>query len=395
MGPRAAVTRGGRARRPLARAAAGRARIAVGFATTAVGLTLSLASRQVAWAGAPNKAAAPHDDAPAAHAPLPGWPRWIETADGRATQQTSGLAFVGRRDDGSAVFLAVDDEGALWRLAVAEPGAAIRLDPIPFTGAAAEALARFPKKDLEGIAYCPATMRVLVSIEGNAPRGEAGDDRDRGAEPDDFRKSLGVFVAVLDPPDPLDASRVVGLERLPLAHWAAASRPATPNRGFEGIAVREDTLLLGLEGVLVGEEGFADSTMIDVFDLGARTLRAFSTRSLGIVSVTGLEVGRGGRWYGVDRNQATLFAFRIGAGGIEDFESVPLALPGVRGVPYNLPCAESIALDDSGAIWIAIDPWIYEPTTRAGLSAHDVMNYETKVPMLYKFADPFDEGPVD
>ncbi len=390
MEGRAAVTRCRRARRRLV--------------PVAVGLALSFAARPAAGAGAPSEATSPPAAPPAAHAPLPGWPRWIESADGRATQQTSGLAFVGRRDDGSAVFLAADDEGALWRLTVGEPDGTIRLDPIPFTGAAGESLARFPKKDLEGIAYCPTTMRVLVSIEGNAPRDGAPRDRvpgdgrrarDESAERDDFREWLGVFVAILDRSDPLDASRVIGLERLPLAHWAEASRPATKNRGFEGIAVREDTLLLGLEGLLVGEDGFADSTMIDVFDLGARTFRAFSTRPLGLVSVTGLDVGRAGRWYGIDRNQATLFSFRIGESGIADFQSVPLALLGVRGVPYSLPCAESIALDDSGAIWIAIDPWIYEPTTRAGLTAHDVKNYAAKVPMLYKFEDPFREGPID
>jgi hypothetical protein len=347
-----------------------------------------------ALACAAGLAAAAHAG-PAPLAPLPGWPRWIESADGRTTNQTSGLTFVGRNPNGSPVFLAADDEGALWRLTVGEAAGTIRLDPIPFDRAAQETLARFPKKDLEGIAYCPISMRVLVSIEGNTPRDDAPGDsaarraRAASAAGADFRKSLGVYVAILDPSDPLLAERVMGIERFPLPQWDAACRLATPNRGFEGIAVREDSILLGLEGILVGEEGFADSTMIEVFDVGERTRREFSTKPLGLVTVCGLEVGPNGRWYGIDRNQGVLFSFRIAESGIADFRSTPLAFPGVRGVAYTVPAPEAIALDDSGGVWIAIDPWIYEPATTAGLTPHDLQNYKKKVPLLYKFRDPF------
>jgi hypothetical protein len=64
-------------------------------------------------------------------------------------------------------------------------------------------------------------------------------------------------------------------------------------------------------------------------------------------------------------------------------------MPGVRGVPYRLPSPESIAVDDAGFVWIAVDPWVYEPATLDGLMPRDVARYKKKVPMLYKFRDPF------
>lgn len=326
---------------------------------------------------------APAEPPPTPIAPLPGWPRWLESADGRQAAQTSGLAFVGRDGRGQPVFLAVDDDGTLWRITASEADSAFILDEIRFDQPADDTLSRFSKRDFESVSYCPASMRVLISIEGRDP-----DDGDRNGHAT-FRDAIGIYVAILDQPDPREASRVLRLERLLLPQWEAAIRLASPNRAIEGIAVREDTLVLGLEGVLVGEEGFADSTVIELFDLGERSRREFSTKPFGIVTITGLDVGPEGRWYGIDRNQQTLFSFRLGANGIVDYRATELSYPGVRGIPYTIPSAEGIALDDSGGIWITIDPWVYEPVTKKGLTKHDIANYKAKVPMIYKFADPF------
>jgi hypothetical protein len=84
-----------------------------------------------------------------------------------------------------------------------------------------------------------------------------------------------------------------------------------------------------------------------------------------------------------------LFSFRIRQGAVVDFRAVSLAMPGVRGVPYAIPSAEAIAVDDERFVWIVIDPWKYEPLTHEGLTAHDRANYEDKVPLIYKYRDPF------
>jgi hypothetical protein len=312
-------------------------------------------------------------------APEPGWPRWLTTAEGTAADQTSGLAFVGRDGAGDRVFLVADDTGDLWRMTLQGRDETIRLYPIPFRGAAEETLARFAKRDLEGIAYCPATARLLLSIEGNVRPGAPA-----GAP---FRDALGIFEATLDA-EPLRASRVTRLTRLALPAWDGASRLAAKNRGFEGIAFRGDTLLLGLEGITTEGEGFADSTVFELFDLRAGTWSEHGTGRSGIETITGLDVSPEGVVYGVDRNQLRLFTARFGPRGAS-IRSAGLSMPGVRGVPYRLPSPESIAVDDAGFVWIAVDPWVYEPATLDGLMPRDVARYKKKVPMLYKFRDPF------
>ncbi len=323
---------------------------------------------------------APSDSGPIS--PEPGWPKWLRSRAAHRTDQTSGLAFLGRGPAGERVFLAADDTGDLWRLTISAGDEAIGLAPIPFRGAAAESLTRFPKADLEGVAWDPLRSRILISIEGNTRRGEAN-----GAS---CSASLGIFEATLEP-NAFRALRVTRLERLALPEWREASRLAKKNCGFEGIALRGDTLLLGLEAISDGEAIFSDSAAIEVFDLAAGTRAEIGTGSLGILTITGLDPGPGGRFYGVDRNGLRLFSLRIEQGRAVDFCSVSLRMPGARGRPYRIPSPESIAVDDSGFVWIAVDPWLYEPVTTEGLSRRDLANYRDGVPLLYKYRDPFCE----
>lgn len=338
-----------------------------------------------AIAAPPGAAAAPQPVTPTAGAalePEPGWPRWLEARD-RHTDQTSGLSFVGRDGSGARVFLLADDVGDLWRLRVFGSADSFGLSPIAFEGAAVETLARFPKRDFEEISFCPVTRRVVLSIEGNGPKEDAADTT--------FREWLGVFELRIAP-DPTSAARVTSIDRLALPEWSASTRLATKNVGFEAAVLCGDTLLLGLEGVSSGEGLFADSTLFELYDLARGTRREFSTHGLSIMTATGLARAPDGRYFGIDRNGYRLFAFRIERDAIADLRSIALSMPGVRGVPYLIPSAEAIAIDDEGFVWVVVDPWKYEPLTREGLSPRDLSNYRQKVPLIYKYRDPFGSG---
>ncbi|MFN0152343.1 MAG: hypothetical protein ACKVU1_16685 [bacterium] len=314
--------------------------------------------------------------------PEPGWPRWLEARD-RHADQTSGLAFVGRDASGARVFLVADDVGDLWRLRVFGSADSFALSPIAFEGAAAETLARFPKSDLEEISFCPITHRVILSIEGNGPKEDPADTT--------FREWLGVFELAMAP-DALTATRVTSIARLDLPEWAAATRLATKNVGFEAASLCGDTLLLGLEGVSSGEGLFADSTLFEVYDIARGTRREISTHGLSIMTATGFARAADGRYFGIDRNSYRLFAFRIEHGTLSHLQSIPLSMPGVGGVAYLIPSAEAVAVDDEGFVWVVVDPWKYEPITREGLSPRDISNYKQKVPLIYKYRDPFTSG---
>ena len=311
--------------------------------------------------------------------PEPGWPRWLEDSNSR-THQTSGLAYVGRNSSGARVFLAADDEGDLWRLELAPPDDEFLLEQIEFVGAARETLARFPKDDFEDITYCPISHRVLVSIEGNGPKEDEADTT--------FRDWLGIFELQIEP-DVMHAERVPKVDRLPLPEWRDATRYACRNVGFEAAAACMDTIVLGLEGVMLGPGLFADSTFIQVFDLARGTRLEFSTSGHAIGTATGLARASSGAYYGIDRNSARLFTFTIRDGALRDVRTIGLSMPGIHGVPYLIPSAESIAIDDEDYLWIVVDPWKYEPMTQEGLSPRDIDNFRDKVPLIYKYRDPF------
>lgn len=311
--------------------------------------------------------------------PEPGWPRWLEDSDSR-THQTSGLSYVGRDSSGARVFLVADDEGELWRLAVSPPDDEFRLQPIPFVEAAKETLARFPKADFEDITYCPVSHRVLVSIEGNGPKEDDADTT--------FRDWLGIFELGIEP-DVMHAESVRTVDRLQLPEWRDATRFACKNVGFEAAVSCMDTLVLGLEGVMLGPGVFADTTFIQVFDLARGTRLEFGTSGHAIGTATGLARAPSGAFYGIDRNSAKLFTFTIRDGALRDVRTIPLSMPGIRGVPYLVPSAESIAIDDEDFLWIVVDPWKYEPLTHEGLTPLDIDNYKDKVPLIYKYRDPF------
>jgi hypothetical protein len=310
--------------------------------------------------------------------PEPSWPRWLE-ADGRRTDQTSGLSFVGRDSAGAQVFLLADDVGDLWRLTVSGPDDAFGLRPVPFVGRASESLARFPKRDLEEITVCPHSGKVLVSIEGNGPKDNPADTT--------FRNYLGIYDLEVSP-SALDAEEVTGVTRLDLPEWREASRMAAKNVGFEAAVLCGDTLILGLEGVSPSEGVFADSTFIEVYDLGSGQRRETSTRAEGLVTITGLARSPEGRYYGIDRNGYRLFAFDLERGRPARFGSWPLSMPGVHGVAYLLPSAEAVAVDDAGFVWVVVDPWKYQPVSEEGLTPDDLANYRDKVPLIYKYRVP-------
>jgi hypothetical protein len=315
--------------------------------------------------------------APTSLHPEPGWPRWLEDENSR-TDQTSGLSYVGRDSSGARVFLVADDEGDLWRLRVLPPDDEFRLERIPFVDAAKETLARFPKADFEDITYCPISHRVLVSIEGNSP-----DDADST-----FRDWLGIYELGIGP-DVMNAEQVPTVSRVPLPEWRDATRFACRNVGFEAAVACMDTIVLGLEGVMSSPGVFADSTYIEVFDLARGTRLEFGTSGHAIGTATGLARGPSGAYYGLDRNSARLFTFTIRDGALRDVRTIALSMPGIHGVPYLIPSAESIAVDDEDFLWIVVDPWKYEPMTQEGLSPHDIDNFKNKVPLVYKYRDPF------
>ena len=362
-------------------------------------------------------------------ATAPDYPVWLE-ANGKRTDQTSGLTFVSRDSDGTMHFFSCDDIGALHRIDLNESKRPahqttgdgwMTITELTLTPKQLEAFGTFDAKaDLEESALNgdvdPPRTSFLISVEGDRL------DSEEKSAPRAQEGRIGIATVTLDAPlehathvTSVTTDKVMftdswaGDWQQPWEGWLSADPNAIrlpiagmePNRSFEGMAIGEDSAG-NVDWWVAPELPYATDPLIPAPWQGTLPLFTYrsSPTSFGLrtqflppdarlESVTGMVLSPDCRTlYLVDRNSARLLRCALDPdGAITAVAVANLSLTGPDGIPYFLPSLESIALDDQGILWCAVDPWKYQPLPNKGqvLSDADKQRYADLVPMLYKF----------
>lgn len=328
--------------------------------------------------------------------PAPGWPLWLVDFGTRTrTDETSGIAFVGRDATGAQHFLLADDTGVFHHCTVRDPAGlgvpVLQLSPVAFTASLLDSLDEYEKWDFEALALelprprpPPAdTIRAWVSIEGRGKR-----FREHAAvHAMDF---IGTPVKKSGDAEAADASRCWQVEARGAAipggrFWEGH---VSPNRGLEGLAIGDRIAFLGLESLSPRSELSAAGTILFVYDRSSNRVARIGTRPLEIRSICGLDAWGDSLSVLVDRNRQSLFLLwwdlKI-PGRIRAAYRFALDLPAPDGFRYAVPSVEGLALDDRGDFWCVTDPWRghYHPI---GAAPETLRVYlEAEMPMLYRF----------
>ncbi|PIP79088.1 MAG: hypothetical protein COW85_02265 [Ignavibacteria bacterium CG22_combo_CG10-13_8_21_14_all_37_15] len=300
------------------------------------------------------------------------FPRWL-TADSVRTDQTSGITFL-KEDEGKKIFLLADDIGDLWRLSIARD-TIFNLKKLVFSGAVQNYLAKFPKKDFEEIAYDKFTGDVFVSIEGNVPS---------------IKEYVGIYQLKFSGNN-FFADTIVSFKKIQIEPKKLFLKYIGNNIGYEGLAVSEKYLFLGLEG-FEHKSIFSDCSMIFIVDKASkRIIKQLNTRNYKIQTICGLFCEGNNTLWGIDRNNAKIFRIKLN----EKLDISELTYYDAKGIipnykDYNYGAAlESITMDNNANLYLVDDPWkkVFIPST-ATLENLDTLtraNFTQFTPIIYKY----------
>jgi len=319
--------------------------------------------------------------------PVDNYPVWMLDPEGKQTDQTSGLCFVGEKD-GKKIFISSDDIGKINRIAIDESVSppALIIDEIHFSDNLKSLFSKFKKTDMEEIFYDRHNNKIYISIEGHEYSSN---------DPEIYRKKEGIYELTFNK-DILTFDTLLTIRRLELPKEVYAH--TFDNIAFEGFTATEDYFFLGLENLQTPKNEFTDSSLIYIIDRKTNELHTIRTGELGITSVCGLYAKDNHNLLGIDRNRRTLFyikfnqEFSVKRHEIRDLE---LSIPGHPDINKILGTApESITRDYEDNIYVAIDPWkdVYKPdfTERRRMSKTELENFLNFVPILYKFKYEFE-----
>ncbi len=318
--------------------------------------------------------------------PIDNYPVWLRDSENRQTQQTSGLFYVGTFN-GKKNFISCDDIGKVNRLEIDEsmnPPVPL-ITPIEFSDEVKALFSKFKKTDMEEIAYDKLTNKILLVIEGHEYSSN---------DPMIYRQKEGVYEVTFNN-DILTFDTLMSIKRLSLPEEVYSY--TFDNIGFEGFSVTPEYFYLGLENFQKANEQFTDSTFLYVLKRGSNELKSISTRELGISSISGLYAPDDATLFGIDRNMRQMFRINFDDEHnvmSTDKKTLDLSVPGHKDMANILGIApESISMDEKGAFYVAIDPWLsfYKPdlAQRKLLSEEAQFNFRKEVPILYKFRNEF------
>lgn len=306
--------------------------------------------------------------------PKDNFPRWLKSENYR-TDQTSGIAFLGSNVEGEKVFLLVDDIGKIHHFVISED-TVFKFSPVVFSTEVDEFLAEFPKMDFEEIVYDEPMNEVYLSIEGN------------GGE---YTNYLGIYRLFFKNDDVFNDT-VVNIDRLDIKPIDQFTNFSAPNIGYEGLAVDENSIYLGLEGIY-SDSRFTDSTLIFIVDKSSlNIIKQISTRTLNIKSICALYSDYNFSLWGIDRNHRKIFhlefdeEYNITDSHIEDYFTL---IPGYQDIKY-VGSIESITMDDEKNIYMIDDPWhdFFVPgeDVLSRLDNETVENFKEFVPVIFKYS---------
>jgi hypothetical protein len=318
--------------------------------------------------------------------PVPGYPIWMQDSTGHYTNQTSGICIV---SDSNNIknFVIADDMGIIRRVIVNEnlTPPSIKIDSIHLSNNAYNFLENFRKKDFEEIFLRKSDDKLLISIEGYV---------NDSSKHNDFKTYEGVFELETNG-NLKTCDTITGIKRITIP--AEVFEFSRVNVAIEGMTKSPNYYFMGLENAMVSDIIFSDSTYIYILDDDLKLLKKINTHDMGIMTICGLYAVNDYELYGIDRNQKKMFYIKFNPDfSINDYDVANLNLP-VPGYPDMNKIMgfspESITFDNEGSIYVALDPWkeVYNPDVfdKKKLTQKDLEYFENKVPVLYKFKNPF------
>lgn len=302
---------------------------------------------------------------------IDGFPIWLKD-DGKRTDQTSGITFLGEKNNQN-YFLICDDIGKIYHMRLKHNS--IKLNTVGLSDKVEDFLKKFEKKDFEEIIYDKFRNEVYLSFEGNGP---------------DFLNEAGIYKLKFKNNDFFE-DEIIDIEKIDFPQWNILSKYLSQNIGFEGVGVSENRIFLGLEGFQFGDL-FLDSTVIYIIDKNSKSLiKELSTKKLNIHTICGLYAIDDFHLVGIDRNQQTFFEIRFDKNyNIERIytEKLNLPTPGKRDLKY-VAAIESITIDQNNFVYVIDDPWkkFYVPPKNVlqQLKIEDQKNFKEFIPLLFKY----------
>jgi len=304
--------------------------------------------------------------------PVKNFPRWLKAGDVQ-TNQTSGIAFL-KEDEGKKYFLLADDIGDFWRFSIARD-TIFNLKKLVLSKSVEDQLSKFPKKDFEEIVYDKFTGNIFVSIEGNIPEVE---------------KYVGIYQLKFSENN-FFADTIVSLEKIQIAPQKLFLKYVHNNIGYEGLAVSEKYLFLGLEG-FENKSVFSDSTMIFVVDKASkRIIKQLSTRNYKIQTICGLYCEGNNALWGIDRNNAKIFRIKLNEkldiSEVKYYDAKGI-IPKYKNDKYAA-ALESITMDNNANLYLVDDPWkkVFIPAQSIleNLDSLTQANFRQFTPIIYKY----------
>lgn len=302
----------------------------------------------------------------------PLYPKWL-MANGIKTDQTSGISFI-KQENGTKHFILADDIGDLYRLAI-KNDTDFTLNSISFSDEVKQKLDQFPKKDFEDIVYDHFTNKVYLSIEGNKST---------------FLEHVGIYEIEFYNNN-IFSDSVISLTKLNIEPKEELYRYVKRNIGFEGIAVDENYLYLGLEGFST-KDVFADSTLLYIVDKkDLKIVKIINTFEFGIGTICGLYSNKNGTIWGIDRNRWTIFNFAFDSNlnivSRKLFDFFP-SIPGYNSLTY-VAALESITIDNEGYLYLVDDPYrqVFIPPDAIlnQLDEETKRNFKNYIPIIYRY----------
>ena len=306
--------------------------------------------------------------------PADNYPRWLMN-NKYHTNQTSGMTFIGEKDNGTLEFLLADDIGKIHRLFI-QDDTLFSFSELKFSDEVEDYLAAFPKLDFEEIFYDLFADKVYLTIEGNG---------------EDHLLYHGIY-QVKFKDNNIYQDSIVNLEKLEFTPREVFYSNLAPNIGYEGLAADENYFYLGLEAVVTAEGDFSGYTVIRIADRNSLTIvKEISTESIGISTVCGLYSDENFSLWGIDRNHRKVFKLLFD----EYFNIVDLTFSDVKTIvpKYNhfeyVGSLESITMVAEKFLFLGDDPWhkFFIPPSEIleKLDESTVNNFKNFIPVIYKF----------
>ena len=310
------------------------------------------------------------------------YPVWMKDSAGVQTDQTSGMCFIGIKNN-RRIFLSADDIGKINRIILDESKnpPQIFIEPIHYSEEVKLLFSKFKKTDMEDIYFDSLNNKILLSIEGHEYSSN---------DPEIYRKKEGIYEITFNG-NISTFDTLLTIKRLNLPK--EVYKFTFDNIGFEGFSSTQNYFFLGLENFQTPKNEFTDSSIIYIVSRNTNELKSINTRELKISSISGLYSEDDFNLYGIDRNRRSVFYIKFNPDFTVDkciIKTLDLPIPGHSDMNKLLGTApESITFDYNNNFYVAIDPWkdIYKPdiAERKRLSKEEMDNFYQFVPIIYKF----------